>query len=304
MRIQTPTRLATIIKRELDAEDVYIWENSDIPSSDTTLIWPLGHDRSLVVTFASPPLYVPDKHARLAALRESFADLFADVLREIPKSRPEPALTLKSELDALAGRAHATLAFVIDAKSPIVWGASEASTNSDDQPIDEAVFQAFAEAKELGISWRALLGQPAASRNEKKEPKLGIVRAKPALQLVPPVDELSGLSPAAKEILTDRLTLGRKTISRLRANPMLPQLHRGEHLHEAILEDSCGHIARSFATIYLLVLVFSGHFDELGAERAITRALPTIERLVVSLPPDNTPDTRQGAVVALRPRRR
>lgn len=304
MRIQTPARLATIIKRELDAEDVFIKENPDVPSSDTTMTWPLDNDRTLVVTFASPPTDVPDKHARFAALRESFADLFAETLREIPKFRPEPAITLKSELDALAGRAHATIAFVIDAKSPIVWGASETPTNTDDQPIDKDVFDAFAHAKEIGISWRELLSHRAPSRNEKKDAKFGAIRANPALQLVPPVDELAGLLPAEKEILTAQLTLGRNAIARLRSNPVLPQLHRGEHLHEAALEDTFGYIARSFATIYVLVLVFPGHFDELGAERAMTRALPTIEKLVVSLPPDNTPDTRQGAVVALRPRRR
>lgn len=303
MRIQTPARLATIITRELDAEDAFITEDTDIPSSDTTITWPLGNDRTLVVTFASPPTDVPDKLARLAALSESFADVFAEISRELPKFRPEPAITLKSELDALAGRAHATIAIVIDAKSPIVWGASEASTNTDDQPIDLAIYNAFAHAKDIGISWRNLLGQPAPSRNDKKESKLA-PDAPRLLHLVPPVDELAGLLPEEKEILNARLTLARNVIARLRANPVLPQLHRGEHLHEAVLEDSCGYIARSFATIYVLILVFPGHFDELGAERALTRALPTIEKLVVSLPPDNTPDTRQGAVVALRPRRR
>jgi hypothetical protein len=303
MRIQTPARLAAILKRELDAEDAFITENTDLPASDTSITWPLSNDRILVVTFATPPSDVPDKHARLAALSESFADLFTEAWREIPKARPEPAITLKSELDALAGRAHADIAFVIDAKSPIVWGASEAATNADDQPIDSAIFDAFAHANELGISWRQLLARPPISRNDKKDSKLA-ADAPRLLHLVPPVDELAGLSAPEKDVLHSRLMLGRNAITRLRANPILPQLHRGDHLHEAVREDSFGYIARSFATIYVLVLVFPGPFDELGAERAMSRALPTIEKLVVSLPPDDTPNTRQGAVVALRPRRR
>jgi len=303
MHTQPPARLAVILKRELDAEDAFITEDTDLPASDTAIMWPLSTDRTLVVTFASPPADVPDKHARLAALSESFADLFAEALREVPKARPEPAITLKSELDALAGRAHADIALIIDAKSPVVWGASEAATNADDQPIDPVIFDAFAHAKELGISWRQLLAQPPTLRNDKKEAKLAADAAR-LLHLVPPVDELAGLSAPEKEILNARLLLGRNVIGRLRANPILPELHRGDHLHEAIREDSLGYIARSFATIYVLILVFPGHFDELGAERAMSRALPTIEKLVVSLPPDDTPNTRQGAVVALRPRRR
>jgi hypothetical protein len=242
----------------------------------------------------------------LAALIESFADHFAEAATERPRSRTEPTLTLQSELNALAGRAHASCAIVIDAKSPVVWSASETPTNLDDTPIDAQLHNAFTQAKEIGISWREILGRPPGTLTlrERKESK-PIAESGRTLRLVPPVDELAGLTPKERERIAQCAELGRHAIARVRANPILAQLHRGEHLHEAVLEESLGYIARSFATIYVLILVFPGPFDELGAERAIARALPTIERLVISLPPDNTPDTRNGgAVVALRPRRR
>jgi hypothetical protein len=308
MRIQTPARLKNILKRELDANDAFITENADFEGDEKTITWRLDNRRTLVVTFATPLTNLEtddlqDKRARLAALNESFADLFAEAARELPTSRPEPAITLQSELNALAGRTHAALAIVIDAKSPIVWGASETPTNADDLPDDSSIYNAFIQAKDRGISWRDLLARPPTSRHEKKEIKHSSDSPR-VLHLVPPVDELAGLSAPEKEILSNLLQRGRLAVSRIRANPVLPQLHRGEHLHEAILDDSVAYIARSFATIYILVLVFPGPFDELGAERAMTRVLPIIERLVVSLPPDNTPETRQGAVVALRPRKR
>jgi hypothetical protein len=308
MHAATLERLASILKRELDAEDVHITSDAEEPNPATTLSWDLGRGRMLVLTFSTPPLDLQEKRARLAALIESFADLFAEAAPELPRSRPEPTITLQSELNALAGRAHASCAIIIDAKSPVVWSASEAPTNTEDAPLDAQIHDAFTHAKEIGISWRALLARPPGplALRERKESK-SVAESGRMLRLVPPVDELAGLTPSEREIIAQCAKLGRSAIARVRANAILPQLHRGEHLHEAVLDESVGYLARSFATIYVLILVFPGPFDELGAERAVTRALPIIERLVISLPPDDSPDspgTPNGAVVALRPRRR
>ncbi len=314
MHAATTERLASILKRELDAEDVHIasdisdiTSDADEPHPATTLTWDLGRGRMLVLTFSTPPSDLEEKRTRLAVLIESFADLFAEVVPEVPRPRPEPTITLQSELNALAGRTHASCAIVIDAKSPVVWGASEAPTNADDEPLDAQTHVAFAHTKELGIYWRELLARPPGSlalreRKERKESKT--TEAGRTLCLVPPIDELAGLTPTEREIIAQYAELGRISITRVRANAVLPQLHRGEHLHEAVLDESIGYLARSFATIYVLILVFPGPFDELGAERAIARTLPIIEKLVISLPPEPSDDstgTRTGAVVALRP---
>jgi len=305
MHAATLERLASIVKRELDAQDVHVVSDVEFPESDTTITSELSRGRKLVATFSTPPTDRQAKHEHLTALIASFADLFAEAAPELPRSRPDPIQALQSELNALAGRAQAACALIIDAKSPVVWSASETPTNADDLPISAEEHDAFEHAHQLGISWRDLLTRPPGSlaRGDRKESKSN-TKSKNGLRLVPPIDELAGLSPDERELIAQRAELVRNAIARIHAHPILPQLHCGEHLHEAILEESFGYIARSFATIYVLILVFPGPFDELGAERAMTRALPIIERLVISLPPDDSPSTHNGAVVAMRPRRR
>lgn len=86
-------------------------------------------------------------------------------------------------------------------------------------------------------------------------------------------------------------TAAERAIDRVRAEPVLPALARG--LATLALHDRDGDpplIARSFAQIYVLVLVFDAPFDDLRGERAIQGRLGLIERLVLALPPiDPTP---------------
>lgn len=301
----TLERLANILKRELDAQDVVIASIDQISPNHTALTWDLGRGRTLVVLFATPPSDLQEKRERLAALVDSFAHLFAEIAGEPQRNRPEPNATLQSELNVLAGRTHASCALVIDAKSPIIWGASMAPTNAEHIPLDPRVHAAFTQADEIGLAWRDFLARPNTSRpiGERKESKSNAESAR-TLRLVPPIDELAGLDAHEREIIAFHADLARSAIASVRAHPTLALLHRGEHLHETVRNESFGYVARSFATIYVLILVFPGPFDELGAERAATRALPIIERLVIALPPDDSPGTQSGAVVALRPRRR
>jgi len=62
--------------------------------------------------------------------------------------------------------------------------------------------------------------------------------------------------------------------------------------------DGPRYLARGFG-IYLLLLVFDAEFSELSAEGEMIRALPTIEHLVLSLPPMDPP-RRGGRVIPLR----
>jgi hypothetical protein len=65
-------------------------------------------------------------------------------------------------------------------------------------------------------------------------------------------------------------------------------------------ETQFGYFARKFANIYLLVVVFEGAFSELYVESAVVHALPTIEQLLLALPPDPGPVARGGRVIRLR----
>jgi hypothetical protein len=96
----------------------------------------------------------------------------------------------------------------------------------------------------------------------------------------------------------------RKAIQLVRAMPELENLHRGGHLSRTVTEQDFACIARSFAGIYVLVVVFEGPFDELRAKHAVSQALPIIETLVLALPPRDPPPTSAGARAARRPIRR
>lgn len=298
----TRNRLATILQRELGATVVkFVPSDEEPPEEDRSLTRDLGRGRHLVVGFDDAPTDLAEKRAKLETLVESFAELFAEVELDAPKHRPEPAEALKTELSALAGRTGASVALVIDAASPVVWGASEAPTGTSDPSAEDHLAEVFSHLRTAGITWLDLLVRRPTGSDNRKESEDAVIRP---LRLVPPIDELAALSQADRDEVSRRAALARAAISRIRKNPLLVDLHHGKHLHEAVLEEGLGYLARSFAGIYVLVLVWPAPFDELGAERAVVRALPSIERHVVALPPDDSPTHGAGSVVALRGRRR
>jgi hypothetical protein len=87
----------------------------------------------------------------------------------------------------------------------------------------------------------------------------------------------------------------RKAIHVVHAMPEMTTLYRGGHLNRSVIEPDFALIARSFAAIYVLIVVFRGPFEELRAKHAVTHALPAIESLVLALPPRDPPPSIAGA---------
>lgn len=130
----------------------------------------------------------------------------------------------------------------------------------------------------------------------------------------PSYDEvMAAISPedrAAREPAAHRareawhgVILARAALAEVREMPEIEQLHKGGQLRRAVAREGFGYLARSFSAIYVVVLVFDGPFDEFLVKRALTHALPTIERLVEALPPLDPPP-RMGSAAALRPPKR
>ena len=98
----------------------------------------------------------------------------------------------------------------------------------------------------------------------------------------------------------------RRAVLAARALPEIAALRKGRLLHHMDREGEVPFLAHSFASIYLLVLVYEETFDELRAERALLDAMPRVERLVLALPPLDPPPPYEGAgaVAMRRPKRR
>jgi hypothetical protein len=92
-----------------------------------------------------------------------------------------------------------------------------------------------------------------------------------------------------------------RAVDCVRALADMATLHKGGSLAHHDRDAAAPWIARSFATIYVLVLVFDAPFDELLAERGLHARLPAIERFVLALPPlDPTPHRNTNAARAPR----
>jgi hypothetical protein len=100
-----------------------------------------------------------------------------------------------------------------------------------------------------------------------------------------------------------RVVLAHRALALVRELPEIELLHKGGQLRHAEQGEGFGYLARSFSAIYVVVLVFDGPFDEFLVKRALTHAMPTIERLVEALPPLDPPP-RMGSAAAVRPPKR
>ncbi|HXN30619.1 MAG TPA: hypothetical protein VN894_02110 [Polyangiaceae bacterium] len=118
-------RFLALVRRELGAEEVHLLDTEQHEVDDPCeLRCRMADGRGIGVRFGSPP---PDPEAsqrRLEMLAGTFDAVAEDAGSPQPRSRPPVVEALKNELAALCARAAAVNAIVIDANSPVEWGAA------------------------------------------------------------------------------------------------------------------------------------------------------------------------------------
>jgi len=125
-----------------------------------------------------------------------------------------------------------------------------------------------------------------AARSEDAEP-----------HVVRPPAEVIALDGTRLGTIPPPISASERAIELTRALPAMSGVARGLPLAHHDRDAEVPHLARSFATIYVLVVVFDAPFDELRAEREVKARLEVIERLVLALPPiDPTPERDAKAV--------
>lgn len=252
-------RFLALVRRELGAKQALLvepGEAQEAPGDEHELRCPIRGGRWIAARFEAPPEGRDAKQRRLEMLASTFT--FDEVVAKAERgrrSRPPASRSLQDELEALRERAAAANAVVIDANSPVVWGAARPEGVVAEGPLGASSQTGGADATPAGDG-------------------RVVVASRRALHAVRSLGELAAL-------------------------------HKGKHVRHVANTGEAPLLARSFAGIYLLVLVFEAPFDELRAERAMAESLLRIERLVLALPPLNPPPSAGAGVVAMRrPRRR
>lgn len=268
-------RLIALVRRELGAESVRVLETEDGEAEAENVLYArLPDGRHLAVAFASAPASKPALVRRLEMLTATFAQSLEPPSRR-PPARPSPGRSLQEELRALAVRARAADAAVIDTHSPVVWGAASAEP---DGAAHESVPMVDVSRARLSDA----LGDANESGEDDAEAEVGATARG---------------APIARE-------LRERAIGAARGLPGLATLRKGGHVGHTVRDADLGVFVRSFASIYLIVLAYDGAFDEIRAERAVEDALPRVERLVLALPPLDPKPAPIAGVVALRRARR
>lgn len=294
MSRETLNRVLELVRRELGCADARLEIGGRPPEGPRTLYADMPSGWRLVAVFDEPPSAPTEVTVRLRHMAASFFDVGVAP----PSARPDAEhhlarRRLEDELCALAGRTGASSALVIDVKSPVIWGTSE--PRGEDYDLHEALALArlARSAREHHVDLAVVGGLPREEIGHAlMELELGGEEQRRAERLI---ERIMGRPLRARraQILEARvLSEIRREAEGSEGPPSLRRLVR---------QDGFGYFARSFASIYVLVLCFEEDFSELHVEGATLHALPVIERHVLALPPVDPPP-RGGHVLRL-PRR-
>ncbi len=152
-------RFLALVKRELACDEAQVTDapaGGSLPDPADALVIAaqLPDGRMVRARFGAPPVDAEAKARRLDMLISTFDDLIEEV-PERRSSRPPVASSLHDELSAVCARSVALNAVVIDANSPIIWGAAHRRGLVSRSPDDSAI---------VGVEEPANDGSPLESR--------------------------------------------------------------------------------------------------------------------------------------------
>jgi hypothetical protein len=131
-------RFLALVRRELGCEDARVLDAGDEGGREANALEARLPDGRLVsARFAEVPPDFEAKLRRLEMLVSTF-DAVIDESQTTRRSRPPVTSSLHDELVALCTRSSALNAVVIDANSPIIWGAAQAAGLAIGSPDDSA----------------------------------------------------------------------------------------------------------------------------------------------------------------------
>jgi hypothetical protein len=283
-------RFLDLLCKELDADDARAEFGGRDPDDPRVLWTHLPGGWRLVAVFAAPPQDRQAKQDRLQHLVSGFSQTLSELP---PPPSPSPPVEsvfkrLDASLEALRSRAGGVAVVIVDAHSPVLWGTSDPQRPSEDVHDLAHVGDALRAALDAGIDLDAICSLEASDVPSRLR-DLGV-----SSELASTLGH--ALFQRDETALRHHL-LGCLAIARVREETRSVQGMRWAH-HE----PQFGYFVRSFANIYLLLVVFEGAFSELSVESAVVHALPAIEHLVMALPPlDPEPTASSGGrVIRLR----
>jgi hypothetical protein len=270
-------RFLDLVRRELDCEDARFEYGGD-GSTEPARVASEFSGGWRVVALWTKPGERSAAQAKLDVLVESFGGLAEQLRNRMPRLGQHVATReLDDALALLAEQADALRAVVIDEDSPVLWGSSEPTRGPEDVEVALWTAELADSASAAGLDMLELVALDDAGLRERVaglEPRKLRERL---LRKLPVVRELG--SHRDRDAWTAHFAMCRAITSVRRA----PERHE-------VIDDDLGWLARDFGGIYHVLLIYGGPFSELGATRALLRALPAIEKLVLSLPPiDPTP---------------
>jgi hypothetical protein len=143
-------RFLALVRRELGAEEAIVLDaGADAPADANALSCRLADGRAVVARFAAPPPDHEAKQRRLEILTSTF-DAVVEEAAHGRRSRPPVTSSLHDELAALCARAAALNVIVIDANSPVVWGAARPDGVVAQPPLASSLRMTEAPANDEG----------------------------------------------------------------------------------------------------------------------------------------------------------
>ena len=270
-------RFLDLVRRELRCSDARFEFGGQPPQADDCVFAELPGGWRVVAMFDAPLEDGGAPEAKLVALVETFSGVGARLEARRPRMSGGPvARELDDALALLAEKADALRAVVIDEDSPVLWGSSEAPPGPEDVEVAMWIGELADSAAVAGLDMTELVQLDDAALRERigeLEPRKLRERLLRKLPVIRGLGVHRDAEAWAAHFATCRA---------------IAAVRRAPERHEA-LEDDLGWFARDFGGIYHVILVYGGRFSELGAAGVMLRALPAIEKLVLSLPPIDPP---------------